>query len=121
MEVLVAFLILSLSLGVIMNILSLSASTAHLTDSRQRALLFAESKMAELAVDPDLKSGVSQGEFDEKFRWEASITEWEFPDYDPSLSTTVTPYQITLAVSWSDLPTERITLHSVHLVMGESL
>ncbi len=121
LEVLVAFLVLSLSLGVIMQILSLSARNTHAAENRQHALILAESKMAELLAEPELFTGSRRGEFNGKYRWEADSGVWEFPDTDSGISYQLIPYRVTLDVLWSEAPGHRIRLSSVQLVSDDGL
>ena len=74
LEVLVAFVILALTLSVVMRIFSGGLRNAALADDYSRAVLLAESRLAELSVRP--VEGEAGGEFDGKFRWHSSTHPW---------------------------------------------
>lgn len=120
-EVLVSFVILAAALGVIMNILSIAMHTSRSAGNDQNALMLAESKLAELVATPELSVGRSDGEFEEPYRWEASIEPWEFPDQDPGTVYPFTPYRVQVSVIWGDHDRERYRLTSIHIVEEEPL
>ena len=74
LELLVAFVILALTLSVMMRIFSGGLRNVGLADDYSRATLLAESRLAELGVQP--VEGEAEGEFDEKFRWHSTIRPW---------------------------------------------
>lgn len=74
LELLVAFVILALTLSVMMRIFSGGLRNIGLADDYSRATLLAESRLAELGVQP--VEGEAEGEFDEKFRWHSTIRPW---------------------------------------------
>ena len=74
LEVLVAFVILALALSVIMQIFSGGLRNAALADDYSRAVLLAESRLAELSVQP--LEGETRGEFDGKYSWRSTIHPW---------------------------------------------
>ncbi|MFA7240695.1 MAG: hypothetical protein WC091_11320 [Sulfuricellaceae bacterium] len=74
LELLVAFVILALTLSVMMRIFSGGLRNVGLADDYSRATLLAESRLAELGVQP--VEGEAEGEFDQKFRWHSTIRPW---------------------------------------------
>lgn len=79
LEVLVAFVILALTLSVMMQIFSGGLRNITHADDYGRAMLLAESRLAELGVQP--VEGEAQGEFEGKYRWRSTIRPWsENPD-----------------------------------------
>ena len=74
LELLVAFVILALTLSVMMRIFSGGLRNVGLADEYSRATLLAESRLAELGVQP--VEGEAEGEFDKKFRWRSTIRPW---------------------------------------------
>ena len=74
LEVLVAFVILALTLGVILRIFSGGLRNAALAGDYSHAMLLAESRLAELRVQP--LEGETRGEFDGKYRWRSMIRPW---------------------------------------------
>ena len=74
LELLVAFVILALTLSVMMRIFSGGLRNVGLADDYSRATLLAESRLAELGVQP--VEGEAEGKFDQKFRWRSTIRPW---------------------------------------------
>jgi general secretion pathway protein I len=73
-EVLVAFVILALTLSVVMRIFSGGLRNVAHADDYSRAVLLAESRLAELSVQP--LEGEARGEFDKRFRWRSTVRPW---------------------------------------------
>jgi general secretion pathway protein I len=72
LEVLVAFAILALVLGVIMQIFSSGMRASRLGESYSKAVLLAESKLAEFT--PVVGDPINeQGEFGKQYRWRIQI------------------------------------------------
>ncbi len=114
-EVLVAFLVLALSLGVLMQIFSLAMRTTSTAGDYQRALLLAESLMAEISAEPVLTPGRRSGWIDERFQWRSRIESFE-TDFDPPLQEEpipVVPYEIHIEVAWSE--TQSVDLTTIRL------
>ena len=121
LEVLVAFLILAGSLGVVMNLISSSAQNTNYAQLHQRALVLAESKLDELSAGPELEGGYSEGEFEPPYYWHAEIEPWEFPDQDATTDYQVTPYLMRVYVAWGEGDSEKVSLATVFLVREDSL
>jgi general secretion pathway protein I len=100
LEVLVAFVILALSMGVIMRLFSTSLRNIDKTDRRAVAALLAQSALATLGVDEPLSEGELTGEGTEGYRWRARVTRHiesnTVLDYEAS---PVRLYEIELAVA----------------------
>jgi prepilin-type N-terminal cleavage/methylation domain-containing protein len=69
LEILVAFTILALSLGVLMQIFSGSLRNADVTGDQAQAVALAQSLLASAGVEATLLPGESTGVLDDKFRW----------------------------------------------------
>lgn len=69
LEVLVAFSILALSLGVLMQIFSGSLRNADVAHDQAQAVVIAQSLLAAAGVDSPLAAGETTGEVGGKFRW----------------------------------------------------
>lgn len=72
-EVLVAFSILSLTLATLFSLLSTGARSTRVADEYGEAVVWAESKLAELGVSEPLRVGTRRGSFDARYRWELRI------------------------------------------------
>jgi general secretion pathway protein I len=114
LEVLVAFVVLALSLGVILQIFSLTMRTTDSASARQQALLLAESRMAELSAHNELRSGRDQGRIDDRFDWTSKVERFEFPDQDPALESLWVPYKVDVTVHWNG--NQELTLTTLRLV-----
>lgn len=117
LEVLVAFLVLSLSMGVLMRIVSQSLNAMATADHHQVALQLAESKLAEVLIHLDGSSrGSEQGRLDRDYRWESEIEPYEFDNQEPGQRYSVTPLLIRVSVSWGRRPAERVSLSTIRLL-----
>ncbi|CAN5495328.1 N/A [soil metagenome] len=83
LEVLVAFVILGLVLGSLMNIFSGGLRNVGRSGEYQRAVLLAQSKLASVGIETPLKESESNGEFDSTFRWQTSIRPFLEPTPPP--------------------------------------
>lgn len=102
LEVLVAFAILALTLGVLMDIFS--GGLRNLGQGRDYtvAMLDAQSKLAEFGVSIPLQPGAQAGRFDSTYRWEATVTPL---GTRPAAATTL--YAIHFDVLWGSGTSER--------------
>ncbi|OIQ74948.1 hypothetical protein GALL_433890 [mine drainage metagenome] len=102
LEVLVAFAILALTMGVLMNIFSGGLRNLGQGENYTVAMLDAQSKLAELGVSIPLQIGKQGGRIDSTYRWEATITPLRTaPDLAVAL------YGIHVDVSWGGGTAER--------------
>ncbi len=123
LEVLVAFAILAVMLGVLLQIFSLAVRTTYSAETREQALLLAESRLAELGAGRTLKAGSWSGHIDDRFSWQARIAPFSLADADISdsgvadsrfeESLRLDPYLLTVTVSWPG--NDGITLHTIRL------
>ena len=103
LEVLVAFIILALTLSVIMRVFSGGLRNVGAADDYSRALLLAQSRLAELSVQP--QEGEAGGDIDEKFRWRSAIHAWTNPVAAPSQRAQTLPVklmEIKVWVAWGE-------------------
>ena len=102
-EILVAFSIMALSLGVLLRIFAGGGHIAATADEYSRAILTAESMMASVGVDLPLRPGVQSGELADGYRWDLNVTPYPF---DPALlggqNLGFKPYWVELTVEWGD-------------------
>ena len=74
-EVVVAFVMLSLVLAVSFEIFTTGMARAGTLDERARALVVAQSRLAIAGADEALKEGVTSGESeDRRFQWTVNVT-----------------------------------------------
>jgi len=73
LEILVAFTLLALAMGVLMQLFSRGVNGASLADRYARATMMAESKLATIGVEEEAREGDSHGTFDDDYRWQLSV------------------------------------------------
>ncbi|WP_295442123.1 prepilin-type N-terminal cleavage/methylation domain-containing protein [uncultured Thiodictyon sp.] len=107
LEVLVAFAILAVSLGVLLQIFSRVTTSTMTTAQYSRAVALAESRLAAVGSAIPLKEGTSSGDPEDGFAWELAIVPF-------ALSATPVPegfavgvmpvaaYRVTVIVLWRD-------------------
>ncbi len=120
-EVLVAFLVLSMALGVLLNINSLAMRSTRTAEAHQHALQLAESKLAELVAEPVLERGRQQGTFAGGYEWRTEVEEFAFPQASAATVYSVMPYRVAVTVTWGERAAQKIKLTSVRLVTEPSL
>ncbi|GGC02057.1 hypothetical protein GCM10011352_30320 [Marinobacterium zhoushanense] len=116
LEVLVAFVLLAMMLGVVLNLNSLALDTTRRAALKQEALMLAQSQMDRVLANPRLEQGRETGRFeDERFEWEVRVRQFDFPDWEPSENETpVEPYEIEVSVFWGR--DQSLTLNTLRLV-----
>ncbi|MFP2769845.1 type IV pilus modification PilV family protein [Oceanisphaera sp. KMM 10153] len=99
LEVLVAFTILTITLGVLLNIFSLAIRTTQSAQQQQKAMLLAESKLTELYAGTTLQPGRERGWLDEYYWWETRVEEFDTRELMDNQSMLL-PYQLSVVVGW---------------------
>ena len=104
LEILVAFTLLALAMGVVMQIFSRGVNGATLADRYAKATMYAESMLA--SVGTELKEGASDGKFDDDFSWAMAVRAYQDPfpkdqavvDYEKLMPTQL--FEVELKVSF---------------------
>lgn len=106
LEILVAFSILAISLGVLLNIFSTGLRSAIVSDEYIHAVTIAESLLSKAGIESTLEQNESHGIEEEKYSWSINIESYldDAIDFEKS---PVTPYKITVTVSWQEVQEER--------------
>lgn len=119
LEILVAFVIMAMALGVIMRVFSGSLNNVEAARRHAQAVLIAESKLAALGVETPLVDGEASGEMPGNYRWRSRIqreadTGAATPDgvSGPGL------YRIEVSVDWPSAPNKRGQVRLVGLRAG---
>jgi general secretion pathway protein I len=122
LEILIAFSILSLSLGILLKIFSAGAATAAIAEDYTSAVQIAESLMAKTGVETLLKPGESTGIENEKYRWLVAVQPFlpSITKTDPKKMSVIL-YKVKVIVSWGDENEDdrQIELTSLKLVTDE--
>jgi general secretion pathway protein I len=79
LEVLVAFTLFAVAMGVLMQIFSRGVTGATLADRYARATMYAESKLAATGLEDKLKEGVASGKFDDDYVWQVTVKPYQDP------------------------------------------
>lgn len=116
LEILIAFSILSLSLGILLKIFSGGVNTAGVAEEYNAAVQIAESLMAKTGVEKPLQTGDFTGQEYEKFQWQVSVSPFQFTalEVDPA-TLTVELYKVKITVSWRDGNDRQVELVTLKL------
>lgn len=105
LEILVAFSILALSIGVILNIFSRGLRTAMISEEIQQAIVIAETQMARAGVETPLTAGSTNGVVDNKYTWTLQGMPYELPQ--PKTDIVIPPleataFKVQVRVEWQE-------------------
>lgn len=103
LEILVAFSILAIALGILLNIFSSGVRTAAVAEEYTSAVQIAESLMAGAGVESPLQPGQAAGIENDKYRWQVTISPFELSiDNLDTSPIPATLFMVTVNVSWGD-------------------
>ena len=115
-EVLVAFMILTLSVSVLLRIFSGGLNNVAVAGNYAQAVLVAESQLALVGRSEPLLVGQTYGESGERFRWRRIIESYLPWEDDTALTVPVSGYHVTVEVSWThNGRNQQITLNSLRV------
>ncbi|MEQ1528054.1 MAG: prepilin-type N-terminal cleavage/methylation domain-containing protein [Methylococcales bacterium] len=124
LEILIAFSILALSLGILLKIFSAGVNTAVVAEEYSAAVQIAESVIAKTGLETRLQPGESSGVENDKYKWWVSVQPFitGLSTADPKTITT-SLFKIKVIVSWGgDSEDDRqIELVSLRIVNSEEL
>ncbi|WP_256440881.1 prepilin-type N-terminal cleavage/methylation domain-containing protein [Rhodoferax sp. AJA081-3] len=116
MEVLVAFVVLSLTMAVILHIFSGGMRNSRLTDSYSRAVFLAQSRLAAVGVENALVPGEESGRVGTSLQWRVNIARVDDNGEADRLLMPVRQYLVRVQVAWQeDGRDKQIELSSVRL------
>ncbi len=105
-EIIIAFTILALGLGITMQIATGAMRNARHAAQRTEAALYAQSLLDSAGVGERLEEGKTSGDFDEDYRWELDVAPFEVESENAAAATLepgLTPvqlYRLELVVTW---------------------
>lgn len=103
LEILIAFSILALSLGILLKIFSGGVNTAVVAEEYSTAVQIAESLMAAAGVEKPLQAGQESGLENDKYDWLVEVSPFQFNPENVGLETmTVALFKIKVTVRWGD-------------------
>ncbi len=119
LEILVAFSILSIMLGVLISIFSTGVRTAQLTGDYARAIQIAESLLTTASAEATFQEDERYGDIDETYSWIINIQRFvpEDETWNEEISPLL-PYRIQVEVNWTGKVQER-TVRLVSLRMSD--
>lgn len=118
LEVLVAFAVLSLTLGVLMQVFSRAVNTTVLSGALSRAAALAEARLNAVGLDIPLVPGSYTGDPEDGLGWEVFVVPYE--PGESAWESPFTPYVVTAVARWGEGEREReVSLTSLRL--GEPL
>jgi len=119
LEILIAFSILAISLGILLKIFSAGINTAVVSEDYTAAVQIAESLMAKTGLESPLQAGEDSGTENEKYEWQVLVTPYLFnPDNLDEMTITTTLFKVKVIVNWDIEKTKRrqIELTTLKLV-----
>jgi general secretion pathway protein I len=110
-EIIVAFAVLAIGLGIAMQIATGAMRNARHAEERTEAALYAQSLLDAAGIGERLEEGETSGEFADRYRWTLSVAPFEVEattdsPLDPALSP-VQLYRLELVVTWGRQPREQ--------------
>ncbi len=122
LEVLVAFSVLALAVGVLLRVFGGSVKLAGVADDYTQATILAESLLAGAGVEEPLKPGQSEGSFADRFHWTLNVAPYQPESIGTVLDQLpVQPYQVQINVAWGDADEARsISLTTLRLLPAVS-
>ncbi len=117
LEILVAFSILALSLGIILKIFSSGLQTAALAEDYTLAVEIAGSLLAKTGEEHILELGENSGQENERFNWLVQIISIDL-DINSQLPESLAErvVQVKVTVSWGDKNPRSINLTTLKLI-----
>ncbi len=123
LEILVAFSILAISIGIILNIFSSGLRTAMLSEDYIHAIALSESLLARTGTEFALEPGTQSGDYDEKYSWEVNVEPFfieQLPEQEEAPQHQL--YKIHVAVYWGAQNQQRaMELNTLRLAKLEDL
>ncbi|HEY8094979.1 MAG TPA: type II secretion system protein [Methylobacter sp.] len=103
LEILIAFSILALSLGILLKIFSAGVNTAGVAEEYTAAVQIAESLMAQTGVEALLQPNQATGLKDEKYQWQVVVSPFQFTAENLDVTTMpVVLFKVKVIVSWGN-------------------
>ncbi len=119
LEVLVAFAILSVSLGVLLQVFAGGLRNAGVSGDYTQAALYAESILAAIGREAPLSEGVHSGPIDDRFSWRSTVDAYT-EGMPVSENMPVHGYRVRVEVFWRGLAQARsVQLETLRLELPD--
>jgi general secretion pathway protein I len=118
-EVLVAFVIVALALGALLQVFATGLRGSSAAENYTMAALLAESKLAAMGIEEPLEEGERAGEFDNGFAWSTIVRPYDGGgDGGPTLAPgALQAFEVSVTVRWGGAGRERsVSLATLRLV-----
>ncbi len=102
LEILVAFAVLALTLGVLLRIFGGGVRSVALADEHAQAVLFAQSLLDQVGLETPVIPGETRGELDETYRWVLRIEPFVGEQLPLPDSMPAKPYWVVAQVEWGE-------------------
>ncbi len=102
LEILVAFVILSLAMAVILQIFSGGMRNSHVAERYSKAVFLAQSRMAAVGLEQALAPGEDSGQVGADLQWHVSISVLDDGGEADKLVLPVRQFLVRVTVSWND-------------------
>lgn len=103
LEILIAFSILALSLGILLKIFSGGVNSAIIAEEYNAAVQIAESLMATAGVETPLQAGQTSGQENDHYQWLVEVSPFPFNPENIDIKTmTATLFKVKVTVSWGN-------------------
>jgi general secretion pathway protein I len=103
LEILIAFSILAISLGILLKIFSSGVNTAVVAEDYTAAVQIAEGLMAKTGVETPLQPGEDSGLENNKYHWLVEVSPFVFNPENVDVTTMKAElFKIKVIVSWGD-------------------
>jgi general secretion pathway protein I len=105
LEVIAAIMLLAIAFGALMEVAGGSIRLSKDAADHSQAALWARTLLdTRFAIDP-VKPGVTNGQFDNQYRWQLDVTPWTAPGVTAAANAnTMQMYRLDLDVMWGDEP-----------------
>ncbi|BCG62432.1 MAG: general secretion pathway protein I [Methyloprofundus sp.] len=126
LEILVAFSILALSLGIILNIFSGGLRRTIISEEYQQAVIIAQAKLAASGIETELKDEITSGQLLDKYFWRVQVQPYQLnTELDEAAESDgdipILPYQVTVTVEWfAGKSNRQIQLTTLKLAAAEN-
>ena len=119
LEILVAFCILAISLGILLKIFSTGVNTAIVAEDYTAAVQIAESLMAKTGLESTLQATQDGGTENDKYDWEVTVSPYFFnPEQSDETTLTSALFKIKVLVSWEISKTKRRQIELITLKLA---
>lgn len=120
LEVIAAIMLLAITFGALMEVAGGSIRLSENASEHTQAALWARTLLdTRFALDP-MQPGVSEGHFDDRYRWRLQVAPWVAPGVTPAANANgMQMYRLDLDVMWGTPPFDR-TAHFSTLRIGSS-